>query len=261
MSTAAKHDEFSVPRRPNQRATAGRSPRTSSYSQAEILEAIRAWHRTYGETPTMLDWTPAQARRVGQEWRAERFEAGSWPSTRVVCRQFETFNAAIAAAGFTPRSAPTRVASNLSGPEAITRAFIEWTRRYGDVPTMADWDPARARRLGQDWRIARYYQGDWPSARSVALHFGSFTQAAVAAGLASRPRGVHNEDRHTHRHANRIAVARNLAQQQTPGNESLAHSIRAVSQARKRQDPVAVHAALVDLAGTALAWAELFGSD
>jgi hypothetical protein len=58
-------------------------------------------------------------------------------------------------------------------------ALVEWTRRYGDVPTLADWDPQRARTLGQEWRIARYHQGDWPSARTVANHFGSFS-AAVA---------------------------------------------------------------------------------
>jgi hypothetical protein len=102
----------------------------------------------------MIDWEPARARRLGQEWRAERFESDEWPTARVVCGLFGSFNVAIEAAGLQPRPAPTRLRPNLSGPEAIVDAFVEWVRRYGDVPTMADWDPARARRLGQDWRIA-----------------------------------------------------------------------------------------------------------
>jgi len=103
----------------------------------------------------MIDWEPARARRLGQAWHAERFESGEWPTVRVVCGLFGSFNLAIEAAGLQPRPAPTRLRPNLSDPGAIIDAFVEWVRRYGDIPTMADWDPARARRLGQDWRIAR----------------------------------------------------------------------------------------------------------
>jgi len=67
----------------------------------------------------------------------------------MVRAQFESFNAALEAAGLTPRRAPTRVRANLSDPRAVLEAMVEWTRRYGDVPTMADWDPVRARRLNQ----------------------------------------------------------------------------------------------------------------
>ena len=75
--------------------------------------------------------------------------------------------------GGQPRRAPARLRPNLTGPDAIVEAITEWTRRDGDVPAMADWDPVRARRLGQTWRIAHYRDGDWPSARSVAHHPGS----------------------------------------------------------------------------------------
>lgn len=115
--------------------------------------------------------------------------------------QFPTFNAAIEAAGLAPRPAPSRHRTNLSGPAAITDAMIEWTRRYGDLPAMADWDPVRARRL---WTgLVRYNQGDWPSARSVALHFGSFANAATAAGLMPRERSIGHKQRRDRQAANR----------------------------------------------------------
>jgi hypothetical protein len=209
----------------------------------------------------MIDWEPSRARRANQAWRADRFEAGEWPSARMVRRQFGSFNAAIEAAGLTPHPAPPRQRANLSGPDAITQALVEWTRRYGDVPTMADWEPARARRLGQNWRIARYRQGDWPSARSVLYHFGSFTRASAAAGLTPRPLGVHHDRRPVERHANRLVAAQSSRAAEQPGLEHLAQQLRALARARLREDPVSTHAALVDLAGAALAWAEVFGSD
>jgi hypothetical protein len=139
--------------------------------------------------------------------------------------------------------------------------MIEWTRRYGDVPTMADWDPHRARRLGQDWRIARYNLGDWPSARSVALHFGSFANAATAAGLLARARSSSHAERQAVSVANRLATATASAESSDPGIGGLAASLTALAQARKSQDPVCMHAALIDLAGSALAWAEIFGAE
>jgi hypothetical protein len=234
--------------------------RARSFSKPEILAAIHRWHDDYDESPKMIDWEPARARRLGQDWRAERFEAGRWPSAKIVCGQFGSFNAAISAAGLTPRRTPARQRPNLSGPEAVLTALIEWTRRYGDVPTMADWDTARARRLGQEWRIARYHQGDWPSAASVRFHFGTFAKAADAAGLVPRAPGVHHDSRQPERHLNRLAVSKAVGPA-TSGPEQLADHVRAVARARGSQDPVAVHAALVDLAGTALAWAEAFSAE
>jgi hypothetical protein len=251
---------YSVARRPQSSKRTGIQA-NCSFSEAEIIAAIRRWHTTYGACPQMTDWEPARARRAGQEWRAERFESGRWPTCRIVCGQFESFNAAIAAAGFSPRPARTRQRPNLSGPGAIVAAMTEWTRRYGDIPTMADWDPARARRLGQDWRIARFYQGDWPSARSVALHFGSFAKAATAAGLVARRRGTHHDQRQVERGANRLAAARASAAVTAPGINDLAASLGELARARSRKDPVSLHAALIDLAGAALAWAEVFGAE
>src|SRR5206468_3426399 len=111
----------------------------------------------------------------------------------------------------------SRLRANLSDLSAILEAIVEWTRRYGDVPAMVDWDPARARRLEQDWRIARYRQGDWPSVRTVAHHFGSLLAAIEAAGLTPRARASQHADRRAERAANRHAVARLCAAGLTPG--------------------------------------------
>ena len=235
-----------------------RSPR---YSREEILEAIRRWAGRYGEPPLMIDWDQSRARRMSQQWRADRFGEGDWPTVRMVRGRFETFNAAVREAGLTPREAPSRRAAGLAGSSAVLDAMVEWTRRYGDLPTMADWDPYRARRLGQDWRIARYHQGDWPSARSVSAHFGSFGAAAAAAGLVPRARSQRHLARCDQQADNRLAAAQVTARSRHPGITDLAASLRALAAARSSGDPVSTHAALIDVAGAALAWAGVVGAD
>jgi hypothetical protein len=153
------------------------------------------------------------------------------------------------------------LAANLAGRDAILGALVEWTRRYGDVPAMADWDPHRARRLGQHWRIARYRDGDWPSARSVAHHFGSFTNAVVEAGLVHRDRSVHYLDRRPERAANRVRIAHAIAEARRPGVDDLAESLRGLAAARRAEDPISIHVALLDLAASALAWAQICGTE
>jgi hypothetical protein len=227
----------------------------------QILEAIRSWDRCYGEPPTSIDWEPARARRKGHPWRAERFEAGDWPTARMVRGQFGNFNDAVRRAGLSPRRAPTRIRPNLTGPDAIIDAIIEWTRRYGDVPSMADWDPVRARRLGQEWRIPRYHDGDWPSARSVAHHFGSFASAVSAAGLMPRARSSSRQQRDTARRRNRLAVATTYSRDRQSDVSVLADAVRQVAASRSAGDPVALHAALMDVAAAALACAEVATAD
>lgn len=252
---------FEVRRRPSASLPGRRRLRTT-YAPDEILEAMRRWAARYGEPPTMADWEPARARRLGAEWRAERFESGEWPSVRMVRGQFKTFNAAIEAAGLRPRRAPSRLRPNFEDPRVILDALVEWTRRYGDVPTMADWDPTRARRLDQDWRIARYNLGDWPSARSVANHFGSFSRAIKEAGLLPRPRSSHRDDRREHQAANRFALAEVHARTVgDAGLKNLAVSLKLLATARQEGDPVAVHVALLEVAGSALAWAQVVGAE
>jgi hypothetical protein len=251
---------FAVARVSDARARSG-SARLGSFTDEEILEAMELWTDIHGEPPTMIDWDPSRARRLGQDWRAERFEDGAWPTAALVCGRFKRFNAAVQRAGLTPRRAPSRVAANLAGPAAILSALVEWTRRYGDVPTMADWDPHRARRLGPYWRIARYQQGDWPSARSVAHHFGSLSNAVLSAGLVPRERGKHHDNRLDEQADNRLRTAHVIAQSRGPGVDDFAERLRELAAARRLKDPVSMHAALIDLAASALAWAQVCGAE
>src|SRR4051812_36388343 len=142
-----------------------------TWSEHEIIAALRDWAARHGSPPTCMDWDPSRARRVGQDDRAERHAAGRWPTTKLVCDTFGTFNAAVEAAGLQPRRAGGNK-GNLAGPDAILDAIRIWTLRYGDPPRRTDWDPTRARQTGQPWKVDRYLQGDWPSLPSVAHHFG-----------------------------------------------------------------------------------------
>lgn len=252
---------YTVARQPERTRDRPGGRGAGQYSDEAILAAVRRWANRYGGPPTSTDWEPARARRTGQAWRAERFELDEWPTVRMVRTRFGSFNAAIREAGLRPRRAPTRPRPNLAGPEAITAAIVEWTRRYGDVPSMADWDPVRARALGQEWRIQRYHDGDWPSARSVAHHFGSFASAVSSAGLVPRERSVAREHRDAARRRNRLSVAAARSGDGSADAAALAGAVRAVAESRRSGDPVALHAALLDLAAAALGYAEAVGRD
>lgn len=76
------------------------------WTREAILAAIREWAAEYGEPPRQADWNPVQARNyLHDERRARRFEeaGGRWPWFTKVVREFGSWNAAIAAAGFNPR--------------------------------------------------------------------------------------------------------------------------------------------------------------
>lgn len=64
-------------------------PREEAYrSEQDYIDAIQRWAREHGEPPRMADWRPA---------------VGDYPSTSAVEERFGSWNAAIRAAGFTPR--------------------------------------------------------------------------------------------------------------------------------------------------------------
>src|SRR3954447_10235315 len=73
--------------------------------------------------------------------------------------------------------------------EAIITKMLEWHARHGEAPCSADWNPSLARWRAQEWRVARYRDGQWPSTNAVKRAFGgSFDAAVRAAGLTpARP--------------------------------------------------------------------------
>jgi hypothetical protein len=157
------------------------------------------------------------------------------------------------------RPAPERTGRHRAKatPAEILQAIQRWNDRYGEPPTMADWDPYRARRIGQEWRIERYDDGDWPSIKTVRNHFGRLSSAVALAGLVPRLQGQQRPqpgleiDRETLLHLAYLRVQREG--QATP--LVLADAVREVSRARASNQPGDLRMALIDLAAAALAWA------
>lgn len=253
-----------VPSRPA--AASGRRAGRRTYPREALLEAIRRWVVAHGEPPTTADWEPSRARKMGHGWRAERFAQGSWPTMRMVRTEFGTLSAAVQEAGFAARPAPTRVRTQLRGRAEVLKAIRVWAGLYGEPPAMSDWDPSRARRQGHQWRVDRYYAGDWPSARTVCHHFGNLGAAVAAAGLRPRPQGQHApltpeyapaavEDAELQLHEGGVGGA--LASI----NDLIALRVRALAAAGNAGDAWSVRAALVDLAAASLASAETLGGE
>src|SRR6185312_11033887 len=82
--------------------------RVTRWTRELIIEKILEWNELYGEPPCSADWNPSLARWRAQEWRAERYREGVWPSTNAAKRPFDgSFDAAVRAAGLEPhRSGP-----------------------------------------------------------------------------------------------------------------------------------------------------------
>src|SRR5215218_7634570 len=84
---------------------------------------VRRWTR---ETiiAKIHDWNPSLARWRAQEWRADRYRAGFWPSTNAAKRPFGgSFDAAVRAAGLEPhRPGPRRRAAGEAVPDFPQRS-------------------------------------------------------------------------------------------------------------------------------------------
>jgi hypothetical protein len=98
-------------------------PRVRRWSRELIIEKIREWNDRYGEPPCSADWNPSLARWRAQEWRAERYYEGFWPSTNAAKRPFEgSFDAAVRAAGLEPRRpGPRRRVAGAARPAVAQR--------------------------------------------------------------------------------------------------------------------------------------------
>lgn len=147
--------------------------------------------------------------------------------------------------------------ARLSAAE-ILDAIRRWDELHGEPPSMADWDPYRARQMGQEWRVIRYHAGDWPSIKSVRNHFGRLSDAVAAAGLIPRHQG---QQRQRHELALSEGVLLHLAhiraiRSDREPREVLASAIREVALARHSDEPGDLESALIELAAAALAWAQ-----
>ena len=146
-------------------------------------------------------------------------------------------------------------ARSLRKPQRLTSAEIldairRWNELYGEPPTMADWDPYRARSLGQQWRVARYDSAHWPSMKTVRNHFGRLSDAVAAAGLVPRLHGQQRVQPHlvladaTLLH---LSYLQTMQRSAAPA-EGLAAAIRRVAAARSSREPGDLRTSLMELA-------------
>jgi hypothetical protein len=105
---------------PSAQTAGGR--RVRRWTRELIIEKILEWDARYGEPPCSADWNPSLARWRAQEWRAERYREGVWPSTNAAKRPFGgSFDAAVRAAGLEPHRPGPRRAAGEAGPKVEPR--------------------------------------------------------------------------------------------------------------------------------------------
>jgi hypothetical protein len=123
---------------PSAQTAGGR--RVRRWTRETIIEKILEWEARYGEPPCSADWNPSLARWRAQEWRAERYREGIWPSTNAAKRPFGgSFDAAVRAAGLEPHRPGPKRAAGVAAPYVEPR---EAPVRDGELAAALD----RARR-------------------------------------------------------------------------------------------------------------------
>lgn len=107
------------------------------WTRQSIIEAIQRWNAQYGAPPTAMDWNTAQARREGRLDLVQRWGEGNWPHYGSVTNtRFDSWNAAIRAAGLTPRGPGERGGCPPLAEGEQTRARMLYGAGYG-VRTIA----------------------------------------------------------------------------------------------------------------------------
>jgi hypothetical protein len=230
--------------------------------RARLIAAMHRWVELHGQPPRVIDWDPARARLYGQHEIAERFErAGTWPRFTAVRRHFGGMQNLLRAAGYASAPArPARYRVEWTSGE-ILLAIRRWADLYGEPPTMADWDPYRARQNGQAWRIARYDAGEWPSVKTVRNHFGRLALAIASVGLTPRRQGQRRPqaepvlDPRVELHVEAIR----RFQDKRATSQRLADAVKLVAAAREGGEPSDLRIALVQVAAVAMDWAARTG--
>src|SRR3954470_13094232 len=96
-------------------------------SKTTIVRELRRWNRETGEPPRSTDWS-----EPGGKWEREY---PAWPSTGDVLARFDSWPAALEAAGLRPhRRSWTR--------EQIVVALQTWAGRHGRAPYDTEWHAA-----------------------------------------------------------------------------------------------------------------------
>ena len=166
---------------PSAQTAGGR--RLRRWTRELIIEKILEWEARYGEPPCSADWNPSLARWRAQEWRAERYRDGVWPSTNAAKRPFGgSFDAAIRAAGMEPRRPGPRRGAGEARPVAEQREPLPGNVAEGE---------RGSDRLAGETRIQR------SEARAAALE----RKLLVAEGRAERAESKSTDARRRARRA------------------------------------------------------------
>lgn len=147
----------------------------------EVIRALRAWAAEHdGLPPRRRDWL-----RSGS----------SHPEGGVVYRLFGSWSLALIAAGF---DAPTPGPPQRPGgwdEQSILYAIVAWTERFGEPPTIVDWNPALARLRGEGARADLFdaERPRWPFSSRVAHNFGTWNTALQAAAQRTTVVGLRRD--------------------------------------------------------------------
>jgi hypothetical protein len=91
-----------APRRCRLHAPAELGKRTRALTRLRDIQAVQRWVALYGETPSAHDWNPHFGQATAEQ-RERFYTTGPWPWAPDIWPRWGSWNAMIAAAGFTPR--------------------------------------------------------------------------------------------------------------------------------------------------------------
>ncbi len=234
--------------------------RTARWTCETIIKKILEWEDRHGEPPGSADWNPSLARWRAQEWRAERYYDGVWPSTNAVKRAFGgSFDAAVKAAGFEPARPGPRRAAGAARPAVAQRApqaaqpraavgsgvdVRALQQRASAAERRADRAEERLRDARRRARLANDRAGRARRARDRGLDEAEARVRAALDQADAATREVH--------------ALRLQNQPSSPGTPAgpgpLALTLRALATARAAGDRQGLRVALGDVAAAALRW-------
>jgi DNA-binding XRE family transcriptional regulator len=73
------------------------------WNKEACISKAWAWAEKFGDPPAAINWNPAGLKQRGREHLLEAWASDDWPSLATVQRLFGSWNAFMAAAGYTPR--------------------------------------------------------------------------------------------------------------------------------------------------------------
>jgi hypothetical protein len=236
---------------PSAQTAGGR--RVTRWTRDLIIEKIIDWEARYGEPPCSADWNPSLARWRAQEWRAERYRDGVWPSTNAAKRPFGgSFDAAVRAAGFEPhRPGPRRRAAGAARPDVAQRVPV---RRAASEPEAVPERPGAQALDGVEALIAdadaRVRAAD-DQAEAAARDAADARREAAAARRRARELSALLADDQRRLTAGELA---DLREGGASGPAVLATALKRLARARAAGDRGGLRSALGEVASAAVRW-------